>query len=190
MGFSPFAIDQYEPTDSVSISRGYALLSELEPLLLKYRGTSDCRAVLCGKEDKETILVFDDIRFTMRHDFTLPWDPRSQMEGEWPEGAAIVIRLAPMEYIIAGTGIVTTFSYASSDAGEDYVPTEEQDFSAASSVNGMQRVGIGYVDEVRVSPDGSLNYVRRDNGDQDHQGRHARITLDSYRILHVKLYPY
>ena len=35
-----------------------------------------------------------------------------------------------------------------------------------------------------------MKYVRRENGDQDHQGRHARISVGDYKILHVKLYQY
>ena len=37
-------------------------------------------------------------------------------------------------------------------------------------------VGIGYVDQVEVDKNGKLQFIRRDNGDQDHQGRHARIS--------------
>ena len=43
---------------------------------------------------------------------------------------------------------------------------------------------------VAIQPDGSLRYLRRENGDQDHQGRHARISVGDYKILHVKLYEY
>ena len=53
-----------------------------------------------------------------------------------------------------------------------------------------KRLGIGYVDEVAIQPDGTLRYLRRENGDQDHQGRHARISVGDYKILHVKLYDY
>ena len=53
-----------------------------------------------------------------------------------------------------------------------------------------QRIGIGYVDQVHIDENGKSLYVRRDNGDQDHQGRHARISVDDYKILHVTLYKY
>ena len=33
-------------------------------------------------------------------------------------------------------------------------------------------------------PDGTLN------GDETHQGRHVRIGVDDFKILHVTLYPY
>jgi hypothetical protein len=53
-----------------------------------------------------------------------------------------------------------------------------------------KRIGIGYVDEVDVDAAGNLKYIRRENGDQDHQGRHARISVGDYKILHIKLYHY
>jgi len=43
---------------------------------------------------------------------------------------------------------------------------------------------------VAVDAQGHLSYVRRDNGDQNHQGRHVRIEMDDWRILHIKLYRY
>ena len=53
-----------------------------------------------------------------------------------------------------------------------------------------KRCGIGYVDEVKVDKDGKLHYVRRLNGDQNHQGRHVRIPVGDFKILHVQLYEY
>ena len=53
-----------------------------------------------------------------------------------------------------------------------------------------KRIGIGYVDQVEVDKNGKLQFIRRDNGDQDHQGRHARISCGDNKILHIKLYEY
>ena len=36
----------------------------------------------------------------------------------------------------------------------------------------------------------SFPYLRRHNGDQTHQGRHARIGVGEWKILHIKLYEY
>ena len=52
------------------------------------------------------------------------------------------------------------------------------------------RCGIGSVDEVKVNADGSFSYIRRLNGDQDHQGRHVRISVGDYKTLYVRLYEY
>lgn len=51
-------------------------------------------------------------------------------------------------------------------------------------------VGIEYVDQVEVDKNGKLQFIRRDNGDQDHQGRHARISCGDNKILQIKLYEY
>ena len=53
-----------------------------------------------------------------------------------------------------------------------------------------RRLGIGFVDEVAIDETGQIRYLRRHNGDQDHQGRHARIGVDEWKILHIKLYEY
>ena len=59
----------------------------------------------------------------------------------------------------------------------------------SSQFNG-KRSGIGYVDEVTIKADGKIEYLRRLNGDEDHQGRHARISVGEWKILHIKLYEY
>jgi hypothetical protein len=53
-----------------------------------------------------------------------------------------------------------------------------------------KRLGLLSVDEVEVSDEGQLNYLRRHNGDQSHQGRHARISVGEWKILHIRLYEY
>ena len=44
--------------------------------------------------------------------------------------------------------------------------------------------------EVTISDDGTMQYLRRHNGDQTHQGRHARISVGEWKILHIRLYEY
>ena len=46
------------------------------------------------------------------------------------------------------------------------------------------------MDEVRAGDGGKMEYVRRLNGDETHQGRHVRISIDDYQLLHVRLYEY
>lgn len=64
--------------------------------------------------------------------------------------------------------------------------TKEKDRHSFSA----KRMGIGTVDEVHVDPLGGLTYIRRLNGDQSHQGRHARISVDEYTVLRISLYSY
>lgn len=142
----------------------------------------------------------DDLVLTCRHNFTLPWDPRATDGSTWPEGGGIIIRIDKDEYIIAGNGIVVEFAKKSEKASSESRKALGEDGFAQKGNTGDtpakarkwtgSRQGIGSVDEVRVCEDGSLQYVRRLNGDQDHQGRHVRISVGDYKTLHVKLYEY
>ena len=201
LGFSPFSIEDAPlPPQDYPLARSYGLIRQLMPLICAYRGSDDMRGVLFSQEDASDTLAFGDTRLLCSHFFTLPWDPRATDGSVWPEGGAVVISLAPDEFLIAGSGVVVEIRHEdelptlapASALGEDgFVRTGS---SAAAPERewrkGAERLGIGFVDEVRVAPDGSLESVRRLGGDQSHQGRHARIGVDDYSILHVKLYRY
>lgn len=203
MGISPFAIEDGSAEQGTPFVEGYEKLREMMPLITKWQGKDAMWGLLFDQQDKERIIVDGDLTLTCRHNFTLPWDPRATDGSVWPEGGGIIIRLAENEYVVAGNGIVVEFAKTSEKAfaatskalGEDgFVATGNS--SAVSGVAGKSpswtspRCGIGFCDEVTVLPDGSFGYVRRLNGDQDHQGRHVRISVGDYKVLHVKLYEY
>lgn len=120
----------------------------------------------------------------------------------WAEGGAIIYKVSPYEYLIAGSGVVVEFKTKSEQQQEERKNLGEDGFvdkGTSTSASGStkenvrwqgKRIGIGYVDQVEIADDGRMKYIRRDNGDQDHQGRHARISVGDYKILHVKLYDY
>ena len=54
----------------------------------------------------------------------------------------------------------------------------------------MVQVGIASIDEVSIDEKGTMHYLRRNNGDENHQGRHAQIACGDWKILHIKLYTY
>lgn len=200
IGYSVFAIDQADSHTTAPLTKSYKMVNELSPLLerkdLKRWG------LLFSKQDSDIERIIDDgdAVLTCRHYFTLPWDSRATDGSEWQEGGGIVLRLAKDEYVIAGSGLVVTFQTATEkeqsvpqvETGEDgFALKGDKGASKASSKKFYgKRMGIGFVDEVTVSSQGKLEYVRRENGDQDHQGRHARISCGDYKILHVKLYRY
>ena len=137
---------------------------------------------------------------TCRHYYTLPWDPRATNDSIWQEGGAILMRLADDEYLLAGSGVVVSFATAYEKSLEEERVLGEDGFviegatrtiqdSKKSHFNG-KRVGIGFVDEVRIDENGHIKYIRRHNGDQDHQGRHARIPCGTWKILHIKTYDF
>lgn len=198
IGISPFSIEDGSDSPNSPLVQSYAKLTELMPLLTKYQGKGLMKGLLFDSENKERIIADDDLTITARHFFTLPWDPRATNGSIWPEGGGILLKLSKNEYIVAGSGIVLEFAKTSEkqtiekqkQLGEDgFALRNNQIKTKHDKFKGM-RCGIGYVDEVKVDKDGKLHYVRRLNGDQDHQGRHVRISVGDFKILHVQLYEY
>ena len=195
LGFSPFAIDQASPKETESITKAYSLLRQLSN-----EDSKKSWGLLFDQEDKERIITDEGMMITCRHYYTLPWDPRATDGSTWPEGGAILMKLANNEYLLAGTGIVVTFASAYEKAHEQQQELGEDGFVAAGSPSSMSifqssifngsRKGIANVDEVNIDNQGQMHYLRRLNGDQDHQGRHVRIACDEWKILHVRLYDY
>lgn len=200
IGISPFAIEDGSDEQGTPFVEGYEKLREIMPLITSWQGKDAMWGLLFDQEDKERVIVDGDMILTCRHNFTLPWDPRATDGSVWPEGGGIIIRLAEDEFVVAGNGIVVEFANAGEkaqaeaarDLGEDGFAAAGSSAGASSIQNKWKgfRCGIGTVDEVNVLPDGSFEYVRRLNGDQDHQGRHVRISVGDYKVLHVKLYRY
>ena len=200
LGFSPFAIDKAAAKEVEPITKAYRLLNELRPLLMNNKISS--WGLLFDQQEKERVIDEGKLHLTCRHYFTLPWDARATDGSVWPEGGAVVMRLAPNDYLIAGTGVVVSFATAyeqqfavQRQLGEDgFVLADPQHkenlLKTQSNRFAGKRMGLLFVDEVKVEKDGTLTYLRRHNGDEDHQGRHARIAVGDFKILHVKLYEY
>ncbi len=195
LGFSPFAIDQASPSEVEQIGRAYGLLRQLAPCLNgKYRSWG----VLFDQEDQMRQITDGNFVLTCKHYLALPWDPRASDGSQWREGGGIIIRVAPDEYLVAGSGIFVEFRTASEQEQATALRLGEDGFAeegGTEATPGVQtfkgkRAGLLSVDQVSMAEDGSLHYIRRDNGDQSHQGRHARISIDDYTILHIRLYEY
>ena len=194
LGFSPFAIDQASPAETTSITKAYALMRQLQHL----QKPAQTWGLLFDQEDRERIIEDDNLMLTCRHYFTLPWDSRATDGTMWPEGGAIVIRLAKNEYVIAGSGVVVSFATKTEKQQEEQKTLGEDGFvdngnnkqqSIASKPFTGHRIGIGSIDEVSIDTQG-IHFLRRHNGDQSHQGRHARISVGDWKILHIRLYEY
>lgn len=198
LGFSPFAIDQASPKETESVTQAYALLKQI--VNCKSLNHKFSWGLLFDQEDKERIITDDGMVITCRHYYTLPWDPRATDGSTWPEGGAILMKLAQNEYLLAGTGVVVAFATDYEKIHEQQQVLGEDGFVAAgspssvlhqpSSIFNGSRKGIASVNEVSIDRQGRMKYLRRMNGDQDHQGRHVRIACDEWKILHVTLYDY
>ncbi len=194
LGVSPFSIENGNVDGK--LKKAYATLYALTPILTSHTAR---HGMLFESASDERTWLEDGVRITARHFFTLPWDSRATDGSKWPAAGAMLIRLAPMEYILAGSGVVMTFqgqdeaaasSAAQAKLGEDGFAATGSKQEAAATWTATKRIGIASVDQVEVLPDGSMRRIRRLNGDEDHQGRHARIGVDDFQVLHIKLYQY
>ncbi len=199
LGFSPFAIDQASSKDTESVTEAYRLLRQVFRLPSWGKGSAVSYGLLFDQDDRERIIDDDGVVMTCRHFFTLPWDPRATDGSTWPEGGAMLIRLGRFDYLLAGNGVVVDFKTRSEKEQSEQRQLGEDGFAEAGGATSQQsfsgqfrgrRLGLLSVDEVTVSADGTMQYLRRHNGDQTHQGRHARIGVGEWKVLHIKLYDY
>ncbi len=193
LGFSPFAIDQASPKETESVTQAYKLLSQV--FNVKPQNTW---GLLFDQDDKERVIDDEGVVMTCRHYFTLPWDARATDGSTWPEGGAMLIRLGKYDYLLAGSGVVVDFKTRTEKQQEQQKKLGEDGFAEAgsemfniqSSMFNGKRLGLLSVDEVTIDHQGQMQYLRRHNGDQSHQGRHARISVGDWKILHIQLYEY
>ena len=194
LGFSPFAIDQASLKETESVTKAYSLLRQV----FNVKQASNTWGLLFSQEDQERIISDDGVVMTCRHFFTLPWDPRASDGSTWPEGGAMLIRLGMFDYLLAGSGVVIDFKTPTEKQQEEKKLLGEDGFAEAGGSTSSKankrfngkRLGLLSVDEVAITDDGTMLYLRRHNGDQTHQGRHARISVSEWKLLHIRLYTY
>lgn len=201
MGFCPFSIEDYplyadakgNDMSSMDLSQDdqlnafsasgsalsplaatYQLLRQAAPLILERQGTDDMDAVLLDNEQREAeIITPDGIRLTVRHSYSLGWEPGAK-DAEWPEAACIILRLGKEDYLAIGSGVVITYTDVKADK---------------TWRKGDTRIGLAKCESVGIA-DGRMNVLRHLNGDQTHQGRHVRIPVGQFDIQHFRLYRY
>jgi beta-galactosidase GanA len=167
IGFSPFSIESTDTPEKEPIGKSYEIISQLTPLIALHRGKNSMNGSLLDKKHYADTIKFGEYTFTIKHDYTLGWSPKAK-EDEWPEAGGFVIQTAPDEFIIAGTGIVITFSSDQPEKG---------------------RVGILNIEE-GIYNNGTWIPGRTMNGDQSHQGRHLRFAVGDFGIQKLVLYRY
>ena len=209
LGFSPFAIDQASPKETESVTQAYNLLSQIFRLktsvvanssLFTLHSSLNTWGLLFDQDDKERVIEDEGVLMTCRHYFTLPWDPRATDGSTWPEGGAMLIRLGKYDYLLAGSGVVVDFKTRTEKQQEQQKKLGEDGFAEAGNKTSNfksqtskftgSRLGLLSVDEVTIDHQGQMQFLRRHNGDQSHQGRHARISVGDWKILHIQLYEY
>lgn len=195
IGFSPFSIENASTEIQQSIKESYNLLNQLGDLLTRRSDYEFTDGFLLSQENPNDTITDGDVRIIISHYYTLPWDPRAKSVNPWPYAGGIIIKIAPEEYIIAGNGIVAKFENiedrsAQRELGEDGFIIQGSIESDNNNQYTKQRMGLLSVEEIAIGNNGSFNRMRSFNGDETHQGRHVRISIDDHKILHVKTYRY
>lgn len=190
LGVSPFSIEQNQ---NKKLKLAYDKLNELTPLLSKWYGRNAMHGFMFRSADETKSFTDNDMNITVSHINSLPWFTTDSTSAI-PTTGGLTIRIADDEYIIAGTGIVVNFDKVGErkpgQLGVDGFAMQSGTTADTEKWGNTDRVGIVSVDEVNVTSNGSMTYLRRLNGDETHQGRHVRIAEGDYKILHVKLYRY
>jgi len=168
MGFSPFAIE--DPASSAprpDFGRCYDVLSQLAPVILQNQGKGTMAGVLLDETNQTQKIHLGNFTLNVSHDYT--WaGSRDPHPGPWPRFGGLIISTGPDEYLMAGSGLIVTFT---SD-------------SPADPIAGIASIEEGQFDN------GRWVAGRRLNGDENHQGRHLRLVPGQFGIQLAKLYCY
>ncbi len=191
LGFSPFSIENGPVSADDNLAHAYDIIGQVYGDALRH----ETDGVLFDAANPDVVKLDGDLRLTMSHYYTLPWDPAAADKANWPVTGGIIIKLAPMDYIIAGTGLVVKFEDAqgvgdNAALGEDGFALDGGDASPAAGTQSKRQIGLLDVTQIERDGDGAYRMVRRYNGDETHQGRHARIPVGRWEILRVRLYEY
>ena len=168
MGFCPFSIESIAEPDNAPLAQAYDVLSQMSPLILENQGKNKMAGVLLDKDNQKQKVEFGKYVLSVSHDYTWGWAAGAGESGQWPLAGCIIISAGPDEYVIAGTGIIVTFT-----------PNPQDD-----SIAGIASIREGKYVDGRWLPGRSMN------GDQSHQGRHLRIPAGGFGIQRITLYRY
>jgi beta-galactosidase GanA len=166
MGYSPFSIESLDHPENNQVTKGYDVLKQLTPLILANQGKGTMTAALLDSANQKAELKLGEFVFTVSHEYSWPYAARGQ--GETPRFGCMIVMVSPVEYYVAGSGVIVTFRTASNDG---------------------TIAGIGTMDEGHFV-DGKWTPGLRMNGDQSHQGRHMNLPGHTFGIQKVRLYQY
>jgi len=170
LGFGPFSIESIDTDPQNSLSRGYAVLAQLTPLIVANRGSPQMSGfrprVLFDGTVIDTPQTMRVAGYEITVGFLDPWTTKDKQVIASHGG--LIIRDGD-DFWIAGQGMVVTFRGVEGSA---------------------PLVGLEVVEEGEFDAQGKWVAGRRLNGDQTHQGRHVRLAPGQFQIQRVRLYRY
>lgn len=185
IGFSPFSIESIADPSGHPLAKSFAMLRQLGPLILAHQGMGTMSAAIPA-------VTFDGVADTASQRLSLtgaayvpeisferprrgstepPSGGRSVEFGDvgrndrTPGSGALVIALAPDEFLIAGTGVTVRFHAVGVDSIAGILTAESGTFE-----NGTWRPRL------------------RLNGDQTNQGRNLHFESGEFALQRVRLY--
>ena len=185
IGFSPFAIENIDGEKERQLTQCYHLLASISPLILqcqqqqKVIGLSPQIQFDWKVDNEPQRQELGGIVFQAQFDRAATGDVGTSTvlptlgAGRWeappgtPLGSAMILQLAPEEFLVVGMGVVVTFAPA----------------------DGKGHVGIDEVQEGRYENSQWIG-GRWLNGDETHQGRHVHLYDGNWTMQRVKLYRY
>jgi beta-galactosidase GanA len=144
------------------------MLEGLAPLILDSQGRDLMRGILLDDDTPSAKLRLGRYLVQARHDYDWEWASPARLVKPWPRAGALIVSVGPDAYVVAGNGVILTFTPA----------------DAADARAGIARVEEGRFDGRRWIPG------RRLNGDETHQGRHLRLPAGAFGIQRIELYRY
>ena len=195
IGFSPFSIENASAEYKACLKPAYQVVNQLTPVLSAHPGDKLRDGFMLTQEAQKKTITDDSVKITLSHYFTLPWDARARSGEPWPSAGAVLMKLAEGEYLLAGNGVVAKFEDVKEEQnearlGEDGFLQGGEERLAGLKNGRTPRIGLASVEEVEIEKDGTIRRLRSLNGDETHQGRHARISIDDNKILLIKTYSY
>ncbi|MGH9533468.1 MAG: DUF5597 domain-containing protein [Terriglobales bacterium] len=180
MGYSVYAPEFLPPDQEKTLGDAYAVIRQITPLILEKQGTGAMTGIRTpmGADGKDDVSpqTFELAGYNFTAHFTVQAYRPGMGPGRPLPGAhgALVMEMAPSEFLVAGTGMYLTFAGAGRpDARTGMAP----------------QAGIEWIQE-GTFVDGKWTPGRELNGDDDNQGRWLQLPANQFVIRMVKLYHY
>ena len=106
MGFSPFFIESLNP-ETHRITKSYALLQQLTPLILQQQGLGTMAGVLLDKDHAQGTIYLGN--YILHATFELNDKYATPATDVDPRAGGLIIQTGADEFIVAGSGIIITF---------------------------------------------------------------------------------
>jgi hypothetical protein len=160
IGTSPFAVDSLPNPETSPLSKSYAVLRQIAPVILERQGKGETTGFLLDKEHPSTKAEIGGYELDISLDNIFGFGSDI--------GYGLIVRTGPDEFLGAGSGFHVAFT---------------------PKTPGPRTAGIGRIDE-GTFVDGKWVAGRRLNGDEDEGGAHWRFPPGQLMIERCLVYRY